>query len=293
MLSPKNNHFTEEGIFVSFSSSSKGNHISHNALKLFIFGIVIGISSITPGLSGGILAIALGVYAPTLSAVHALGRDFKKSVSFLFPLGLGALLGLFLFGLIMKPLLAQYTESVICLFSGLILGSLPSVFKEAHKDGFRPLFLLPMLAAFFLGLLSSRAAADAAGDLASSFLLYIIGGGIFSLGLIVPGISSSFILIEMGLYADILSAFTALDFSVLLPVALGVAVFLLLFLHVIHLAFSKWHGYAYYAALGFLFSTLFTVFPGLHSFLDGILLLLGAVGVYLFMRHASSISSDI
>ncbi len=275
------------------SPQSEGTALSPNALKLFIFGIIIGISSITPGLSGGILAIALGVYAPALSAVQALGRDFKKSISYLLPLGLGALLGLFLFGLIMKPLLSRYTESVICLFSGLIIGSLPSVFKEANRGGFRLRFLLPLLAAFALGLFSARAADTAALGVSPSPLLYALGGGVFSLGLIVPGISSSFILIEMGIYNPILSAFVSMNFSVLLPVAVGAAVFLLTFLRLVHLAFSKWHGYAYYAALGFLFSTLFTVFPGFHSLLDGCLFLLGAVSVFLFMRRAFAISSNI
>ena len=264
----------------------------NNAVQLFLFGIIIGVSSITPGLSGGILAIALGVYAPALSAVQHLRRDFKGSVSFLLPLGLGALLGLSLFGLIMKPLLSQYTKSVIFLFSGLILGSLPSVFEEANKKGFRPSFLLPLICAFLVGLLSAHAS-GAANAVSASPLLYLLGGGVFALGLIVPGISSSFILIEMGLYAEILSAVISMDFGVLLPVALGAVLFLVFFLRIINFAFSKWHGFAYYTAIGFLLSSLFTVFPGVPSLPDICLLLLGALGAYFFMRHTSSISEKI
>lgn len=263
---------------------------SQNSINLLLFGIIIGIASITPGLSGGILAIALGVYAPALSAVQSLRRDFKNSLTFLLPLGLGALLGLFLFGLLMKPLLLRFAESVICLFTGLIIGSLPSVLREANSKGFRPVYLIPLFLSFLIGYFSANAAESAVASLKTSPFLYGIGGGIFALGLIVPGISSSFLLIEMGLYTDILSAFTTLNLSVLIPTAIGILLFLALFLRIINLAFSKWHGYAYYTAIGFLISSVFTVFPGFHTFLDAFLLLLGAITVYLFMHHSRTIS---
>ena len=143
-----------------------------------------------------------------------------------------------------------------------------------------------------VGLLSAHAS-GAANAVSASPLLYLLGGGVFALGLIVPGISSSFILIEMGLYAEILSAVISMDFGVLLPVALGAVLFLVFFLRIINFAFSKWHGFDYYTAIGFLLSSLFTVFPGVPSLPDICLLLLGALGAYFFMRHTSSISEKI
>ena len=65
-------------------------------LRLLFMGFIIGIASIIPGLSGGALAISLGLYAPALDAVLNLRSSFKKSVSFLIPVGIGVLIGIIL-----------------------------------------------------------------------------------------------------------------------------------------------------------------------------------------------------
>lgn len=257
-------------------------------LKNMFFGFIIGVAAIMPGLSGGVLAIALGVYAAMIDAVTHLRLEFKKSFLFLLPLGIGAALGMLAFGLIMKPLLANYMESVIWLFSGMIVGSLPGLIREACEKGFRIMLLLPFLITLAIGLLISDTVSGSGDALSGNPLLYCLGGGILVLGFIVPGISSSFILIQMGIYDEIIAAFTELDFVIILWVILGGAVFLLLSLHLINLAFKKFHGYAYFASMGFLIATLAGVIPGIPGIADVILFLAGIASVYMLIRKTPS-----
>ena len=90
-------------------------------LKLFLLGLIIGIASITPGLSGGVIAVSLGLYSVAIDSVVNIRRQFKKSFAFLFPLCLGAGIGIISFGIIMKPLLEHYETAVIYLFMCLVL----------------------------------------------------------------------------------------------------------------------------------------------------------------------------
>lgn len=263
-----------------------GGH-NFNTLKLFFFGFIVGIAAILPGLSGGILAIALGVYAPAVDALISIRHNFKKSCAFLIPLGIGVALGLLLFGIIMKPLLENYERTIIWLFSGLIIGSIPSLLKEATKKGFRILYLIPALVAFTLGMLISGAVETNIYNAHVTPLLIFIGGGVLALGMIIPGISSSFILLQMGLYDKIISAFVGLDFYFIMWTVLGAAVFALITIKLISIAFNRWHGYAYFAAFGFLLSTLISVFPRSGTPIDIIFFIVGIIAVYIFMKKTA------
>ncbi|MBE6911183.1 MAG: DUF368 domain-containing protein [Ruminococcaceae bacterium] len=254
-------------------------------LKQLLFGFIIGVAAIMPGLSGGVLAIALGVYATAIDAVTKLRLEFKKSFMYLLPLGIGAVAGLLIFGFVMKPLLANYMESIIWLFSGMIIGSIPSLVREACEKGFRIMFFFPFLVALAIGIFVSDAVSASGEALGGSPVLYCIGGGILILGMIIPGISSSFILIQMGVYDDIIRAFTEFDFEIIMWVVLGGAAILLASLHLINLAFKKLHGYAYFASMGFLSATLVSVIPGIPGIVDVILFIAGGIGVYMFMRN--------
>ncbi|MBR3299801.1 MAG: DUF368 domain-containing protein [Clostridia bacterium] len=97
-------------------------------------GFVIGAGAIIPGLSGGILAVSMGLYQPTIEAVTGFFKAPKKNFKFLFPLGVGGVIGLVLFMFLIKHTFEKYQTEVISLFLGLVIGSIPSFFSEAN-DG--------------------------------------------------------------------------------------------------------------------------------------------------------------
>ena len=214
-------------------------------------GIIIGIASITPGLSGGVIAVSLGLYTVAIDAIVNIRRQFKKSLTFLFPLCLGAGIGIISFGIVMKPLLEHYEVAVIYLFMGLVLGSLPSFFKEANSGGFRIIYVIPALIAFCVGMLLSGTINSAKPEGEMSMLTLLISGGILSIGIIIPGISSSFLLLQMGVYDKFITAFLGFNIGVIFWVGIGFVIVSLLTIKLVHIALNKFHGQTYFAAFGF------------------------------------------
>jgi len=96
--------------------NTKINKLDNNSiislLKTLICGFVIGVAGIIPGLSGGVLAVSMGIYPRLINSVINIRKEFKKSVSILIPFGISALCGMFLFGVIMKPLLENFERSI-------------------------------------------------------------------------------------------------------------------------------------------------------------------------------------
>lgn len=260
-------------------------------LNLLLIGLIIGIASITPGLSGGILAISFGIYEMAVNSVINLRNNFKKNFNFLFPLGIGAVIGIVIFGFIMKPLFSNFEKSVIYLFLGMIVGSLPSFLKEANKNGFRILYIIPFLIAFTLGIFFSTTFIKNSSQSELNVLKLVIGGCILSLGMVVPGISSSLILIDMGIYESILDSFLSINIYVIFWVAIGFLISSLLSLKLINMAFKKFSGFTHYAAFGFLVSSIIAVFPGFEfnfvQIINLILFIIGAVSVYIFMKKTN------
>ncbi len=272
---------------MSENNTSLKKEIPEGFFRLLLMGFIIGIASIIPGLSGGALAISLGLYAPALDAVMNLKSSFKKSVSFLLPVGIGALIGIIIFGVIMKPLIRSYETSIIYLFMGFVLGSIPSYIKESNENGFRILFLVPMLIAFAIGmLLSGTVMTTITNSEVTSFIL-LLGGAVLALGIVVPGISSSFILMQMGIYEKILTGITEFDIYLIFWVGIGALITAILLVKLVNMAFKKFSGFAHYAAFGFLISSIVAVFPGfrggLYTVVDLILFAVGAVSVYWFL----------
>ncbi len=258
-----------------------------NKIKSVLLGFIIGVAAITPGLSGGILAIVLGVYAPALDAVMTINHNFKKSFSYLLPLGLGVLLGLGVFGVVMRQLLENYEKTVIYCFIGLIIGSLPSLLKEATKEGIKKSYFAFSAIAIAIGLFFSFAVAqNNLGSSASSVVL-LISGVFLAMGILIPGISSSFLLMQLGSYDDMINSIATLNIINLVWIGLGAAAFFFITAKLINIAFKKHHGYAYFTALGFLFASVITAFPGVPTIIDIFFFLAGMTGAYTFMKKAS------
>ena len=93
-------------------------------IVLFFKGILVGVGKIIPGVSGAIIAILLGIYEEGLKKINSLFKDFKNSLKFLFPIGLGVLTSTFFFSKIIVNSLNKYYLPTMLLFCGLIFGNL-------------------------------------------------------------------------------------------------------------------------------------------------------------------------
>ena len=252
-------------------------------LKNALFGLIIAVAAVTPGLSGGALAIALGLYEPMIKAISALTKEFWKNALFLLPLGVGGIVGVLVFGNLMVWLMQQAPGQVKILFLGLVAGSLPGLIRQANARGFHFCYLLLTAGAMILVYLGGSPIEEGpqviSGDL--NALHYACYGLIHAVGTIVPGISSSFIFLHLGVYDDLLQAVLTVDLNALLPAGLGFALGAVLLIRLVELFFCRYYSLAYYAVLGFLLGSALLIVPspraGWQIIFDLCLFLLGAV----------------
>ena len=263
-----------------------------NFLWDLVKGIIIGMGAVAPGVSGGTFAVILGVYDKLTDAIANIFINFKKKLATLFPLGLGIGIGVLLFSRVMKYLFEYHEFQVKFLFIGLMVGTLPSVFNAANKKGFRRLYLIPFLLTFSIAIIFmilENSVIDITPEANPSLLALITYGVIIGFGTVVPGVSSSFILMYIGAYEILLDGIVGLDFMVLIPVGLGFGLSILLFAKIIFYLFKRFYGYTYYTVLGFVMGSILTIVPAV-SFNQELLLGIGlcVIGIglsYFFSRN--------
>ena len=166
----------------------------------YMKGILIGSGAILPGLSSGVFCVIFGIYEKLINSILNLFHDFKKNMFFLLPIGLGGITGILLVGKLLNFLFNEYPMPTKFCFIGLILGSIPILFKQAnHKNGFRLHYLIFLFIAFFIGVLSIKLETILPEFISldlgeNNFLYFVLSGFLMSIGIVVPGVSSSVIL---------------------------------------------------------------------------------------------------
>lgn len=231
----------------------------------FFKGVAIGVGAIAPGVSGGAIAVIFGIYEKITYAIGNIFRNFKKNLSYLMPYGSGAIIGVLVFSNVFKYLFIHYNVEVRYLFVGLMLGTFPSLFRTANKKGFRKAYLILFCMTFFItGLLFflENRVIDKVPDSDPSVFQLILYGIIVGAGTIIPGVSSSAILIYLGSYEIVLDALASLNIPMLLPVGTGFILCFLLLSKAISILFKRAYGFTHYAILGFVAGSIIPIFPG-------------------------------
>ncbi len=252
--------------------------------KVLLTGFFIGLGGVAPGISGGAIAVVFGLYPVITESLATIHKQFWQKCKFLLPLLIGSLISIVLFSRVIDYLFDHYNTSIRCLFIGLMAGTIPAVFRTANRQGYRLWYWGPFavsLSVMVVGtMLVDPSTATPMSDLPIWMLL--IGGAILGFGAIVPGVSSSFLLMAIGAYEPILHAFTEWDFKVLVPVGIGFAVFVMVFIKLIHLAYQKAYGPVSYAVCGLLIGSMIPVIPPLSwDAMSAVAVLLGALGAML------------
>ena len=207
MLFPNRKNYA----IIKYTANINSERAMKEFFKKLLAGFVIGVGGIIPGLSGGILAVSMGLYKPTVDALAGFFKAPKKNFLFLLPIGIGGVIGLVLFMFLIDWLFADFRTAIICFFLGLVAGSIPSMLRECCAEGYKkhyPLYSVVGFAVAFglilLGMLTTGGAQRAITPLNAAF-----GGAVIMMGVLLPGLSISFILINLGLYEGLLSVFTS------------------------------------------------------------------------------------
>lgn len=226
----------------------------------FLSGILIGIGCILPGVSGGVMAISFGLYRPALDALLDFFHNTKKHVRFLLPIALGGAIGLLLGAKALAQLMARSGDLMLFLFIGFILGGVPDLWCEARcpmrrRSRWLLLGLLCTLPFAFAGTAGSAAAQLTP---VQCFLTGLLEGA----GTVIPGVSTSMVLIRLGWYDAYLRMLSGLLFPQLLCMGAGFVLSALVCMHAVQWLFDRRPAVAYSAVLGFLLGSTALVFPG-------------------------------
>ena len=221
----------------------------------FLKGIVVGIGGIAPGLSGSVLLVILGLYQKTITAIGTLFKDFKKNLLFLIPLFAGFGVGIILFSKAVDYLLEHFEMYTRFAFLGLVLGTVPLVYKEVKKEGFGKKYYIPIVLSAAAGLClfyfnKGLFPTVTNPNLLQSMLLGVAVAG----SSIVPGVDSAVILSSLGLYELYVSSLANFDLSVLLPAGVGVALGALVISFIINKLMAKFYTITFSIIFGMFLS---------------------------------------
>ena len=190
----------------------------------FLKGIVAGIGGVSPGLSGSVLLILLGLYHQTLEALGTLLRHFKQNARFLFPILLGMGTGVLLFSKVIDFCLTHYEMPTRFCFLGLILGTIPLFYREVRKNGFSRRYWLVILGAILLGTWLFTAHPALFPTVTDPNLAQCIFLGVAVVATaIIPGLDPAVVLSTLGYYECYVRSLANFDISVLAPMAIGLA----------------------------------------------------------------------
>lgn len=178
-------------------------------------GGAIGLAMIIPGVSGGTLAVLFGIYDEIIDSVGNIFKKFKESFLFLLPIALGAVVA---FAALYFPLnyaLKYAPFPTMLLFAGLMLGSIPDLFKKSEKNGFKNTDAIGLVLACILVIgicfIPNLGNADLSADMpASGYFLLLFVGMLASCALVIPGVSGSMLLLIFGYYVPLLATISAL-----------------------------------------------------------------------------------
>lgn len=268
-------------------------------ISRIIKGMIIALGFILPGVSGGVLAAILGIYERMIRFLAHIRENFVENVLFFLPVGIGGILGIALFSYPVEFLLEHYQVPVLWGFAGAIIGTIPSLVKESTQKSSRDTvdwmwligtFVISGLLLYFLN--------DLVGTIPAGFAGFILAGALIALGVLVPGLSPSNLLLILGLYTPMLNGFKSLDLiGTFLPIAIGGVLAILAFSKAMDYALEHQHSRVYHFIIGIvLSSTILILLPnanseesisyagvGLGTWIAAIVLLAGGIWLGLWM----------
>lgn len=255
-----------------------------------IRGIFIGVANVIPGVSGGTMAVSLGVYDRLIASLTGIFKNFKKSMQTILPVLIGGAIGIVGFAFLIELLFAHFPVATCLTFIGLILGGLPVLLAsfqralaEEHtgiKTGHVLAFVLLLAFGVGMALAGGEGAAVDLSDISiTGIVLLFLVGMVASATMVIPGVSGSMVLMILGYYHPVIGTITAfmtalkeLDIAgllhgagILIPFGLGVVAGIFLIAKLIDFLFQRFAALTYSAILGLIFSSPFAIFWNLGA----------------------------
>ena len=241
------------------------NFIIHWLRDLFC-GILIGAGAILPGVSGGVLAVVFDIYRPFMEVLTHPRTAIPKYWMWFPPLALGWCLGFLSFAKGIAAAMDISATVTVWLFIGLIAGTIPSLFREAGKQGRSAGGWVSMVicaGAVFEGLFYISRVASV--TVTPNFWWYNFCGMLWGAGIIIPGLTSSSVMMALGLYQPMLDGLAHLDLLVLSACLPGLIISVVLLARLVSWLFQRHYAVVFHGILGIVIASTLVILPTSYS----------------------------
>lgn len=237
-------------------------------------GIAIGAGAILPGISSGVLCVIFGIYEKLLDSILNFFHDIKKNTKFLFPILIGVGIGVLIFSNMLNYFLTYFPIQTKSIFIGLILGSIPALLKEIHqKVTFQLQYCFYTIIAFLFGVISVVLESHIPNTISHNFSMgyLMMAGFMMSVGIVVPGVSSTIILMLMGVYSTYLHSVSCFYFPILIPMGIGLFIGCVVFMKLTKFLLNHFYAQTFYSIIGFTLGSILVLFPTIGLDLTGVI----------------------
>lgn len=251
----------------------------------------MGASDVIPGVSGGTIAVLLGIYDRLIAAINGIfSKDWKRQLGFLIPLVIGVGAAILLLSRLIEWLFEHYAGPTQFFFLGLIIGILPYLFHEADaKRAFGTKhYVLLIIGAILVGSLAFIQSGESGvieNMSTSTYILIFFSGMLASSAMILPGISGSFMLLIIGVYPTIIGAISNLQFDIIAVTGVGIVIGILVMSKIINFFLQKFRHATFALIIGMVIGSILVVYPGFPNANSLLMLSVVTFAVGLFVAY--------
>lgn len=246
-------------------------------LILVIKGFIMGIANIIPGVSGGTLALILGIYERFIGAISHFFTNIKENIKFLIPIAIGMVLAIVSLSRVIDYSYNHFPIPTSLFFVGLVLGGIPMLLSKVKgkKEVKKLSSYIIAFCTFALVIFMATSELIFGEGLKISFsnmsmmgyLLLFLVGVIAAATMVIPGVSGSLVLMLLGYYYPVIAVikettkFQNLGSNIFLlgVFGVGVVVGIVLISKLIEFLFQKYETKTYFGVLGFIVASLFAI----------------------------------
>ena len=241
-------------------------------LILVIKGFIMGIANIIPGVSGGTLAMTLGIYEQFISSISHLFSKLKENLKFLIPVAIGMVLAIVTLSRVIDYSFNHFPLPTMLFFVGLVLGGIPMIYSKIKDEKkTKPsniiTFLIPFAIVIFMSVIGMFATGMGEVNLGNlnffGFVILFLVGMIAAGTMVIPGVSGSLVLMLLGYYYPVLglikaiTKFENLAHNILVAgvFGMGIIVGIVAISKIIEFLFSKYEKKFYFGVFGFILAS--------------------------------------
>lgn len=234
------------------------------SLEIILKGFIIGSSMSVPGVSGGTMAILLGIYDRLIGSISNFLKDIKGNIIFLLKVCIGAGLGIGSLAFVIKWLLESFPVPVSFFFLGAVIGGIPALYKKTKATSIKLssvlYFILGLVIVISIGFIPVNNIEISSGTGVLHYIMLLVTGIIIALALVLPGISTSHMLLVLGMYDSMLIAITELDIVYIGILGIATLIGIFLITKPIEWTMNKFPHQTYCMIIGFVLGSTSEIF---------------------------------